>query len=408
MRRDLSVVIVGAGAVGAATAALLVARRVCAPERIALVDPKPPVGGDGSDWDLRVYALNRASERLLGACGVWERLPRERLNAYRRMCVWDATGAPGGDGSLTFDCAEIGEPNLGWIVDGRALKWRCLQAARQAGVAVIEAALRDVHVEGTMARIRLSDGREIGATLVVAADGADSPTRRLTGIGTTGHGYGADALVAHVHTERPHGDTAWQRFLPTGPLAMLPLADGRSSIVWSVRRGEAERLRTLDEEAFAAALDAASAAALGRTRLSTPVASFGLRLQTADAYVRERVALLGDAAHVVHPLAGQGLNLGFQDCGALVAVLEEAADTASFGDLRVLRRYERWRRSEIRPAAATFDALDRLFSNADPRLAALRAAGLGMVGRLPLAKRWLADRALGVGGDVAAFLASRG
>ncbi|NNM61899.1 MAG: UbiH/UbiF/VisC/COQ6 family ubiquinone biosynthesis hydroxylase [Steroidobacteraceae bacterium] len=404
MRQEFDVAIVGAGPVGTALAALLIARRVCAPARVAVIDASFPASAEGADWDLRVFALSRASERLLAACGVWGRLPVTHRLGYERMCVWDAGGTPGGRGSLSFDCADIGEPNLGSIVDGRALKWHCLQAARQAGAVCIEAGLRDVAVDEGAVRMRLADGREIAARLLAAADGARSPSRQLLGIGTRGHAYGADALVMHVHTERPHRNTAWQRFLPSGPLALLPLPDGRSSIVWSVHREKAERLRALDAAAFSSALDEASDGVLGATRADTPLASFALQLQSANVYARERVALLGDAAHVVHPLAGQGLNLGFLDCAALVDVLEQAGQAAAFGDLRVLRRYERWRKSENQPAAVGFDALDRLFSNDDPVLRALRGVGLQAVSRLPFAKRWLAQRALGCRGDVAPFI----
>ncbi len=271
----------------------------------------------------------------------------------------------------------------------------------------VEASVGAVSIGDAAARIRLGDGRELTASLVAAADGPDSPVRRLLGIGTTGHSYAADALVAHVRTERPHRNTAWQRFLPTGPLAFLPLPDGRSSIVWSVVRAEAERLRGLDPQGFADELETASAGVLGRPSLSSPVASFPLRLRIAAALVRERAVLLGDAAHVVHPLAGQGLNLGLLDCGVLAAVLAEAGDPRAIGDRRVLRRYERWRKSEVLPAAAVFDALDRLFSNADPLLGALRGRALGAVGRTPFAKRWFAAHALGTSGDLPPFVAGR-
>jgi 2-polyprenylphenol 6-hydroxylase len=403
--RDFDVVIVGAGVIGAVMASLLVARKLSAPGRVAIIaDRFASAASADADWDLRVFALSRASERLLKACGVWDSLPAQRVFAYERMCVWDAGGEPRGKGSLSFDCAEIGEPNLGFIVDGRALQRQSLQAARTAGAVLIEAGLAAIVATDADIAVRLSDGRELRSQLLIAADGAMSKTRELLGIETAGHTYHQDALVAHVRTAKSHCNTAWQRFLRLGPVALLPLPDGRSSIVWSTALPEAARLSALDRDAFGVALTAASGAALGACELTTALASFPLRLQYALDYVRPRAVLLGDAAHVVHPLAGQGLNLGLLDCAALAAVLGEAAGAGYFGEHRLLRRYERWRRSENLLAAAALDGLERLFANADPLNTALRTAALSAVGQLPIVKRRLAQRALGLIGDVPDFL----
>ena len=402
---DFDVIIVGAGIAGLSLASLLLARKLCGPGRVAVIADRftaaPP---KDADWDLRVFAMSRASERLLRVCGVWDSLPPNRVFAYERMCVWDAGGTPQGSGSLTFDCAQIGEPNLGYIVEGRALQWQCLQSARAAGVTLIEAGLESIAVGDEDAVVRLDDGRELRSILIAAADGTESKTRELLGIGTAGHAYHQDALVAHVQTAVPHANTAWQRFLSTGPLAFLPMNDGRSSIVWSVERSKAAVLRGMDADEFGVALTAASGEALGRCRLTTAVAGFPLNLQYALEYARPRAVLLGDAAHVVHPLAGQGLNLGLLDCATLAEVLGEAGGAANFGDMRHLRRYERRRRSENLVAAAALDGLERLFSNTDPLSSGLRAAGLSAVGRLPFMKRRLAQRALGMAGDVPDFL----
>ena len=223
-----------------------------------------------------------------------------------------------------------------------------------------------------------------------------------------GHAYHQDALVAHVRTTLPHQSTAWQRFLPTGPLAFLPLDDGRSSIVWSAARGRAAELRAMSAGAFGAALTEASGEALGDCTLTTALASFPLKLQYALDYARPRAVLLGDAAHVVHPLAGQGLNLGLLDCAALVEVLGKAGGTQNFGDFSVLRRYERWRRSENLLAAGALDALERLFTGADPISSGLRTAGLRWVGKLPVLQQGFARRALGLSGDVPDFLKTEG
>lgn len=413
--RDFDVIIVGAGVIGAAMAALLVARKLCAPGRIALIAERfADAGGSGaipsaaaapdSDWDLRVFALSRASERLLRQCGVWDALPRNRVFAYERMCVWDGAGAPQGRGSIVFDCAEIGEPNLGFIVEGRALQYQCLQAARHLGIVTIEGQLDTLAMGDADATVRLTDGRELRGLLLIAADGTESKTRTLLGIDTAGHAYHQDALVAHVRTAASHRNTAWQRFLRSGPLAFLPLPDGRSSIVWSVDRAEAARLAALDPAAFGAALTAAAAGALGECELTTALARFPLKLQYAFEYARPHAILLGDAAHAVHPLAGQGLNLGLLDCAALAEVLGDAAAAVRFGEYTLLRRYERRRRSENLLAAAALDGLERLFSSADPISSGLRRAGLSAVDKMPFVKRRFAQRALGLAGDVPDFL----
>ncbi len=402
---EFDVIIVGAGVTGAVLASLLLARKLSAPGRVAVVaDRFAAAPASGADWDLRVFALSRASERLLKLCGVWNALPASRVFPYERMCVFDAGGTPAGPGSLTFDCAELGEPNLGYIVDGKALQWQCLQSARAAGAVFVEGSAESIAVGEGDATLKLRDGRELRGTLLAAADGTDSKTRELLGIDTAGHAYHQDALVAHVQTERVHANTAWQRFLNTGPVAFLPLNDGRCSIVWSVARPKADLLRAMDPAAFGAALTEASGAALGRCLLTTELASFPLKLQYAVDYVRPRAVLLGDAAHVVHPLAGQGLNLGLLDCAALAQVLSEAGAAQNYGDYRQLRRYERWRRSENVVAASALDGLERLFSNSDALKAGMRSAGLSAVARMPFVKRAFARRALGVAGDVPEFL----
>jgi 2-octaprenylphenol hydroxylase len=448
--RDLDALIVGGGVVGATMASLLIERGLAEPKRVALVDARfapPPAAGLEADWDLRVVALSRASQRVLEHAGAWSRLPRARVHPYQRMCVWDASapaprtsegpGAPGASGafgvfgvfgappgvgasagSIRFDAADLGEPDLGSIVDARALKAACLEAAAAAGALLIEARVLRIDPgaprggAGAGVRVRLDDGRDLDTGLVLAADGADSPTRTLLGIDTVAHQYLEDALVAHVRTERAHEDTAWQRFLPTGPLAFLPLSDGRVSIVWSCERREAERLRLLDAAAFGAALTEASDAVLGAVEVTTPIVSFPLVMQHAQRYVAEHAVLLGDAAHAVHPLAGQGLNLGLLDCATLAEVLGEARASGRSGpvpalaDAASLRRYERWRRSENLAAAAALDALQRLFSNSNPLTARVRRFGLEAVGRVPVLRNALARRALGLSGDIPAFLRS--
>jgi 2-polyprenylphenol 6-hydroxylase len=401
---DFDVIIVGAGVIGAVMASLLLARKLSTAGRVAVVaDQFASAPQSGADWDLRVFALSRASERLLKVCGVWDSLPARRVFPYERMCVF-AGGTPTGPGSLTFDCAELGEPNLGYIVDGKALQWQCLQSARAAGVVLIEGTVEAVSAGDDEVMLSLSDGRELRSTLLAAADGTNSKTRELLHIGTAGHAYHQDALVAHVQTAQVHANTAWQRFLSTGPVAFLPLEDGRCSIVWSVARHQADILRAMGPEAFGQALTEASGAVLGQCTLTTPLAAFPLQLQYAMDYTRPRAVLLGDAAHVVHPLAGQGLNLGLLDCAALAQVLGDAGGVLNYGDYQHLRRYERWRRSENVIAAAALDGLERIFSNSDALSVGLRSAGLSAVANMPFLKRGFARRALGIAGDVPEFL----
>jgi 2-octaprenylphenol hydroxylase len=399
--REFDVIIVGAGIIGAVMASLLRRPGTGTSLRVALIADRfaqPPA--PDADWDLRVFALSRASERLLRLCGIWEALPATRVNAYERMCVWDAQGEAQGDGSLSFDCASLGEPNLGYIVDGQVLQWQALERARALGTVLIEAPLGSIAWGEGGVRAGLTDGRELRGTLLVGADGTESKTRQLLGIETAGHAYDQDALVTHVHTALAHAGTAWQRFLPTGPLAFLPLSDGRSSIVWSTTRAEAQHLRALDAKAFGAALTAASGEVRGPCTVAAPIVALPLKLQYALAYAKPHAVLLGDAAHVVHPLAGQGLNLGLLDCAVLTQVLMDCGAPRSFGDMKVLRRYERWRRSENLLASAGLDALERLFSSAGGPIPAVRRFGLNAVERAPMVKRRLARQALGLSGDL--------
>lgn len=405
--RDFDAVVVGAGTGGAVLATLLVNSRLCPPERVALLAerlPSPPPAQ--ADWDLRVFALSRASERVLKLAGVWSQLPPSRRIAYEAMQVWDAGGGARDAHALRFDAAALGEPNLGHIVDGAHLQWLACETARTAGVTLLQASLGTLRPQHEALELGLDDGRALRTRLLVGADGAHSRVRQLMGIETAGHAYHQDALVAHVATERAHERTAWQRFLPGGPLALLPLEGGRSSLVWSVPRDQARSLQALDAHAFGEALTAASDAVLGTCRLTSPLAAFPLSLQHALHYVADRTVLLGDAAHVVHPMAGQGLNLGLLDCATFIEVLRDAGGMAASGDLRVLRRYERWRRSENLLAAAGLDALEGLFARDQPLLAGLRRSGMRVIGAAAPLRDRLARQALGLAGDLPELLRS--
>lgn len=385
------VAIVGAGMVGAALALALTR----AGFGVALLESRPPAPWRAEDEvDLRVVALAASSIALFERLDVWKRIRTARACAYRHMHVWDAL-APG---ALHFDAAGQGTATLGYIVENRLIQhvlWQALQA--DAGIALhCPAKVAATELDADRRTLVLDDGSRIAARLVVAADGADSALRGLLGIATQDRDYAQRALVAHVRTDRTHEDTAWQRFLPAATIAFLPLADGRSSIVWSVANVEAERLLTLDNVAFCDELGAAFDFRLGRVTAITPRAAFPLRMKLAEAYVAPRFALIGDAAHVVHPLAGQGVNLGLRDVAELCAAMSEARDAkrdvaADF----VLRRYERRRRSDNAIAAYGFDAIQRVFGADAMPVAALRGAALGIVDRLAPLKQMFARRAAG-------------
>ncbi len=410
MKPDFDVAIVGGGMVGAGLAALLGVHRPTSNLRVALLEPRPaPVPAAGAPIDLRVSALSRASERLLRLTGAWPSVAVRGAAAYERMLVWDEQGAPDAPDALVFDAAELGEPDLGHIVENRSVQAALLERAVEQGVSLIRAGVESIELRENY-HLTAGEGRQFTAGLVVAADGADSGVRRLAGIGTRGWEYGQHAVVAHLGPERPHGRTARQRFLSTGPLALLPLADGRVSLVWSTTPEMAAELTALDDAAFSERVTEGSASVLGRLQPTTPRVSFPLRLLHALEYTRPRLALVGDAAHTVHPLAGQGVNLGFMDVSALAQVIGEAVTAGRDpGEHAVLRRYERWRKAENLPAMALLDMLKRLFSNDHPMLSWARRGGLAAVERATPLKRALIERALGLGDRSGAVLSrSRG
>lgn len=384
------VAVVGGGMVGAATA-LALAR---AGFDTVLLEARAPTPWQPQDEvDLRVVGLAPSSIALLDDLGVWPSIREARASAYAHMHVWDAASSA----AIDFDAAAEGRRELGFIVENNLVQWTLWQALEAAGVRrLCPSAVHGFEAREDHVRLQLDNGETLSAALLVAADGSSSPLRQLAGIGTRGRDYTQRAVVAHVHTERPHESTAWQRFLPDGPLALLPLADGRSSLVWSLSEEQAQRVLALDDAAFRDALGVASDFRLGRVTGTTPRASFPLKLQLAERYQADRFVLLGDAAHAVHPLAGQGVNLGLRDVAELRDTLLAArAAGRDIGAAHVLRRYARRRRSADTLDALGFDALARVYAWQSSPLVAARGAGVRLLDRLNPLKRLLSGHAAG-------------
>jgi len=405
MNIDYDVAVVGAGPIGLATAVLLARQAGFGSARVAVIDRRIPDSLDRVrelPMDLRVFALSRASEKILRAADAWADVIATRAEPFERMQVWHADVPPHGGDALVFDAAEIGERDLGVIAENNVLQAALAGAARRAGVQLVAGDVTALDQERDAAVLHAGE-RQIRARLVVGADGAQSRVRELAGLSATRTDYGQTAIVAMVSTERPHEHTAWQRFLGDGTLAFLPLKDAHSSIVWSLPTARAEMLLAATPAAFERELEKDFDGALGKVQLASERLKFPLWRLSASAYVTERVALVGDAAHVVHPLAGQGANLGLLDAAALADVLAEGLKAREDpGAIRLLRRYERWRRSENDLMSGAIDVFDRLLARGTGRLATFAQRGMPWVNRSTLAKRVFIERAMGLAGELPA------
>jgi len=393
MQKD--VVIAGGGLVGL-TLALALAQGGL---EVAVADPLTRAQMEDERFDGRVSALAFASIRMLIVLGLWERLEKDAQPIDDILVNEGRVGRGPLPFSLHFDHREIGEP-LGHIVENRHI--------RQALFAAVAAEKRIAFFPGTSATalaigeeravFSLSDGMRIATPLAIAADGRDSPLREAQGIGTVGWDYGQTGIVTTVAHELPHRGVAYEQFLPTGPFAILPMTGNRASLVWTERTSEAKRILALPQDRFTAELIARFGTHLGKVEPIGPRWSYPLKLHLARSYVKNRFALAGDAAHTIHPLAGQGLNLGLKDVAALAeTVLDAARLGLDHGRLDVLARYERWRRFDSFALAAVTDSMNRLFSNDFLPLKLARDLGLGIVDRIPPLRTFFMRHA---GGDL--------
>ena len=402
---DFDVLIVGGGVAGLACASLLrkFPGKRREPLRIGILEAHAPRQlAAGAETDLRVFAIAPAGRAILEASGVWQGLPSGRLAPYDRMRVWQMGSTPFGAGSIGFDAADSGVAALGHIVEHDWLRlglWQTLADSTGGSVTLLtDDAPVELRIEPHAMTVHLAGGSLLRTRLLVGADGADSWVREQLRLRSTGHDYGQLALVTHVSSERPHERTAWQCFTRSGPVALLPLADGRSSVVWSCFEAVARDLEALPDDEFAARLTLATGSVLGELRVTTRRLTVPLAVRHTHRYTGPRFALIGDAAHQIHPLAGQGINLGLLDAAALADTLAAhllGTRLADPGDALVLRRYERRRKGANLLTMAAMEGLHRLFTSDSAALTRLATAGLGVVDRLPLIKGLLAEQAGG-------------
>jgi 2-octaprenyl-3-methyl-6-methoxy-1,4-benzoquinol hydroxylase len=361
---------------------------------IALVEMQEPAPWFDLQPDLRVYALAPDNADLLQSLRVWREVCESRVQPYRRMRIWDAAG---GD-ELVFDADTFGVAQLGWIVENSLLVDRLWAALQAQGIRICcPAKVETLEQFDDSVRLRLNDGTRLDASLAIAADGADSTLRELAGMEVSRHAYHQRGVVAFVETEHPHETTAWQRFLPTGPLAFLPFSSGHCSIVWTLPDTEAERVLALEEAAFGCELTDAFGGRLGQVRLASSRVAFPLRRQLIDRYVSGRVLAIGDAAHAVHPLAGQGVNLGLRDVAALCELVRVVhTQRSDWAAPHRLQRWARMRRSDNTVSAYGFDIINRIFSNDEMPLVLTRGPLLGLANKLSPLKRMFWRRAAGI------------
>jgi 2-octaprenyl-6-methoxyphenol hydroxylase len=398
VKRDTDVIIGGGGMVGL-TLALALAQGGL---KVIVADPVPQTTALDPTFDGRVTALAYAAVRMFETLGVWPHLA-EHAQPIEQILVTDAPlGGSASPFSLHFDSGELGEP-MGRIAENRYIRMALFKAVETlTNVTLISpAALVDLNVVGATIAASLSNGDCVRAKLAVAADGRESPMREQMGIGTVSWSYPQIGIVATVEHEKPHNGVAYEHFLPSGPFAILPLTGNRSSLVWTESETLAPAMMKLPEAEFDAQIGRRFGTHLGKTRSTGPRWSYPLKFHLARDFVRPRFALAGDAAHGIHPIAGQGLNLGLKDAAALADVVLDAARLGlDIGHIDTLKRYERWRRFDSFVLGASTDVLNRLFSNDFTPLRVARDIGLGIVDAIGPARRFFMRHAGGAVGKL--------
>lgn len=395
MNPATDIIVVGGGMVGAATACALGQQGF----KVLLLERREPdCSWPRQEYDIRVSAISRASRNIFMHLQAWEAMQARRVTPYERMVVWESGGA-----EIRFDAAELGEPELGHIIENSVIQCALWERLEKEPLVEVRTGTSPVALQPDEETpgLTLEGGEQLRARLIVAADGARSTVRELAGIPVSGWGYDQSALVCTVRAEKGNQATAWQRFMPNGPLALLPLESERFSIVWSTDPREAADLAGLPEEAFNEALTRASEARLGALTLEGERGIYPLRLQHANRYIKPGLALVGDAAHVIHPLAGQGVNLGLLDMAELVDVLVQAREKQRpLGMEQTLRLYERARKGENIAMQAAMDLIKRLFGNEVPPLRLVRNLGLDLADRITPVKKLLVRNAMGTLGNL--------
>jgi 2-octaprenylphenol hydroxylase len=407
--KQYDVVIVGAGLAGSALACALgdSGLKIALVEGGSLPTTAPLAATKAGDFDPRVSALTEVSRKFLQHIDVWDAMQEISVGPYCHMTVWDAQGT----GEIEFDAAEVQQPRLGHIVENRITNWCLLQRISQLPIDVFsqakvsgltEIVANDAAKSEPAYSLMLADGSTMQASLLVAADGALSIIRTLAGFETREWDYNHKAIVATVECEQPHQQTAWQRFLPQGPLALLPLTDGNGgqqycSIVWSAEPDYADELMALDDAGFRGALGNAFEHRLGGISAVSKRFSFPLRQRHAKQYFKAGLVLVGDAAHSIHPLAGQGINLGLQDVQVLAEEITRGAKRGlALGDEAILRRYQRRRMADNLTMMAAMDGFKRLFEREELPVRWLRNEGMRLLAKIPGVKNTIIRQAMGL------------